>query len=229
MLWSVKSGQSADDFLCRKWGRIQLFFASLPLSLCDYQQVSGEVLVSVNVMGRCFLWQVCLLLIRAHPSAGPPWSKEEGTGQICLAVHTNLSYWKGGHKRPTPWSSTPDNTVWYLIPWSCIFTAKMIHTFKFGSQFKCVHNKQCWNLSQDFFFKHNLIHFQVTLNNDWFVRPTYRCLYFKLHVSEPCALPLLLGRFYSGKQLPEGLQRSEWLLFPCCRHNPSSAAACRHR
>lgn len=44
------SEQSAD-FLCRKRGRIQLFFGSLPLSLCGYQRVSGEVLVSVNVMG----------------------------------------------------------------------------------------------------------------------------------------------------------------------------------
>lgn len=64
-------------------------FGSLPLSLRGYQRVSGEVLVSVNVMGRCFLWQVCLLLIRVHPSDGPPWSREEGTGQICLPVWTS--------------------------------------------------------------------------------------------------------------------------------------------
>ncbi|KAG7241474.1 hypothetical protein INR49_025675, partial [Caranx melampygus] len=51
-------------------------------------EVSGEVLVSVNVMGRCFLWQVCLLLIRAHPSAGPPWSKEEGTDPMYAGCRT---------------------------------------------------------------------------------------------------------------------------------------------
>lgn len=66
-IWLVTSAQLAK-FLCRKWQRIQLFSTSHPVSLGGYQRVSGEVLVSVNVMGRCFLWQVCLLLIRVHPS-----------------------------------------------------------------------------------------------------------------------------------------------------------------
>ncbi|KAK7933857.1 hypothetical protein WMY93_004753 [Mugilogobius chulae] len=56
----------------------------------DYQRVSGEVLVSVNVMWRCFLWQVCLLLIRVHPSERPPRSRYKGGGhrQAMSPVHT---------------------------------------------------------------------------------------------------------------------------------------------
>lgn len=76
----MNSWQSAH-FLWKKErrGESNCFLPSLPLSLCGYQLVSGEELVSVNVMGRCFLWLVCLLLIRAHPSAGPPSSRGEGT------------------------------------------------------------------------------------------------------------------------------------------------------
>lgn len=65
-------------------------FLAVSPSLQSYQQVPGEVLVSGNVIGRCFLWQVCLLLIRAHLSAGPPWSREEGTDQIWVQVQTDL-------------------------------------------------------------------------------------------------------------------------------------------
>lgn len=95
-----------------------MFFASLPLSLCGYQQVSGEVLVSVNVMGRCFLWQVCLLLIRVHPSAGPPRSREEGTGQICLPVQRSFSsrnkVTKEPHPAPPSYTTKNDNDGAYL-------------------------------------------------------------------------------------------------------------------
>lgn len=127
-----------------------MFFGSLPLSLCGYQRVSGEVLVSVNVMGRCFLWQVCLLLIRAYPSAGPPWSTEEGTGQICLPVQTSLSYTgnkvtTGPRPAPPPRTTRPDKLIcWHLLNQSA-------------------HYKQCGNLSQDVFLKCNLTDLQVTL------------------------------------------------------------------
>lgn len=139
----MKSRQSAD-FLCRKWGRIQLFFTSFPLSLCGYQWVSGGVLVSVNVMGRCFLWQVCPLLIRPHPSTRPPQRGELGhwsnlcpgwtsmkqsqnwstpcpsTWTIWMINHSLLSYFKQDDSLIQIWMSVSANTINNMGTWAKI-------------------------------------------------------------------------------------------------------------
>lgn len=78
-------------------------------SLRGYQCVSGEVLVSANVMGRCFLWQVCLLLIRLHPSDGPPWSREGGHWSTSASQRgpAREIFTSGFYSRSTLWALQP--------------------------------------------------------------------------------------------------------------------------
>lgn len=80
-------------FLFESW-RILLFWPPHPpvplLRVCLW--VSGEVLVSVDVMWRCFLWQGCLLLITAYPSARPPQSRG-GRGQRERGGRESVRVW----------------------------------------------------------------------------------------------------------------------------------------